>query len=109
MGDTQNLNSIEERDILKSKTAKAFTNGSLAVLGVFVVLSYGLAACVLFVSKDTYRLARLVWILAISTPIFLCIGFVLVAWLHKKYYIGGQIKLLSKMPKQEQSKPEQQN
>jgi len=83
-----------------SKSARAFTNGSLVVLGIFVVLAYGLAALVLFHCTETSKLQCLVWILVISTPIFLCIGFVLVAWLHKKYYIDGQIELFSKTQNQ---------
>jgi len=96
----ENPNSLKSKEniaILKSKTANAFTTGSLVVLGLFVVFSYGFAACVLLVDKDIIsKPASLIWGFVLSTPIFLGIGFRLVACLHKKYYIGGQIKLLSK-------------
>ncbi|GBU21283.1 hypothetical protein R80B4_01172 [Fibrobacteres bacterium R8-0-B4] len=92
---------IEKLYISSSKSAKSFTIGSLVVLGLFVALSYGLAALALFFGKkiDTDTIP-LVWFLVISTPIFLGVYFWLVAWFHKKYYIGGQIRLLLEVQKQ---------
>jgi len=91
---------MERPNNLNSKAVNAFTTGSLVILGLFVVLSYGFAALVLLVGKDIISHAEcLIWILAFSTPIFLGVGFGLVARLHKKYYIGGQKELSSETPK----------
>ncbi len=87
--------------IVKSKIAKAptdgffrataFTIGSLVIIGLFVASSY----TALIWIKDIREYRYLVWGIAISTPIYMCLAFGLVARFHKKYYIGERIDKLT--------------
>jgi len=87
--------------IVKSKIAKAptdgsfkataFTIGSLIINGLFVASSY----TTLIWIKDIREYQYLVWGIAISTPIYMCLVFWFVAMFHKKYYIGERIDKLT--------------
>jgi len=74
---------MENKD--NSKVIRTFTNGSLAVLGLFAVLSYGLAALALLFGKGIGRdvvvlVEILVFLPTAVFGIFIC----LVMWYGKK-------------------------
>jgi hypothetical protein len=89
--DSQNKQySRETLKVRDSKVLRAFIKGSLVLIGLFVVLSYGLAALALFfVNKncgtDTGKLMCLVWWLVIVSLIVLGLYLVLAVMFHKKY------------------------
>jgi hypothetical protein len=82
--------SKETLKVRNSKVLRTFIRSSSVLLGLFVVLSYGLAALALFfVDKnggiDTGELMCLVWWLVVVPLIVLGVYLVLVVMFHKKY------------------------